>query len=381
MTRYSILILLFVIISCKNTSKEDVEIINSKNKVAQLFDNVAAKMIDDSLINSTSIGIYHNEKEYISHYGELEKGKGNTPNNKTIYEIGSLSKVITGTVLANAVLENKITLEDDVNLHLDKKYNNLSYSNQPIKIKHLITHTSGLPNMLPLELNPILADFLNYETPTKINEVLSDYDKTDFLIDIHTIKIDTIPGFKPSYSSAGTELTAYILEKVYKTDYEDLLINFLSEKIGMRDTKITLDQEEMKNLAVGYHTDNSKITLPMAKLPWGASGGIKSTTPDMVKFIKYQLENNEIVQESHRPIYRDSDDFGLGYFWEIDYSDKESGIRYLHHGGVPRSQCYVFIIPKYNFGAFIITNQSGQFTARKMNKAVKEIFDSLKNPE
>lgn len=379
MTKYFLLILTLTVISCKNKGKQSTEIKNSK--IVQLIDSVATKMIDDPLINSTSIGICYNGKEYINHYGELEKGKGNTPNNKTIYEIGSLSKVLTGTIVANAVLENKISIEDVVNKYLDEEYLNLSYLNKPIKIKHLLTHSSGLPNMLPLELNSILSDFLNYDTPSKINEVLKNYNKTKFLEDVHSINIDTVPGVKYSYSSAGTELTAHILETVYKTDYEDLLINFLSTKIGMKNTKITLKENDIKKLAVGYHTDNSKITSPMGKLPWGAGGNIKSTIPDMMKFVKYQLENNEIVQESHKPLVQYTDEFGLAYFWNIDSSNEKLGKHYVHHGGVPRSQCYIFIIPKYNLGAFIITNQCGQNTAPKMNKALNQIFDRIKETE
>lgn len=69
----------------------------------------------------------------------------------------------------------------------------------------MLTHTSGLPNMLPLEMNALLDDFLNYDTPSKINDVLKNYNKTKFFQELHAIKTDTIPGFKYAYSSAGTE--------------------------------------------------------------------------------------------------------------------------------------------------------------------------------
>lgn len=350
---------------------------NNKSELAKLIDSAAAKMIKDPLINATSIAIYFDGKESINHYGELEKGKGNTPSNETLYEIGSLSKVLTGTIIAKAVLEKRISVEDDVNQFLNEEYSNLSFSNQNIKIKHLLTHSSGFPNMLPLELNPVLSDFLNYDTPSKINEVLENYNETKFLKDLHSIIIDTIPGFKYSYSSAGTELTAHILEDIYKMDFENLLMNFLSKNLGMGNTKITLNQDEISKLAVGYHADNPEITTPMGKLAWGAAGNIKSTVPDMMKFIKYQLENDEIVQESHRLLVQFDEEFGISYFWKIDSSDQELGRYYSHHGGVPRSQCFIFIIPKHNLGAFIITNQSGKNTSSKMAEALNEIFEKI----
>ncbi|WP_050807300.1 hypothetical protein [Bizionia argentinensis] len=88
MAKYLFLLLTFTLISCNNKSTQNGVIKTEKSEIETLIDSAAAKMINDSLINSTSIGIYFDGKEYISHYGELEKRVGNTPSNKTIYEIG-----------------------------------------------------------------------------------------------------------------------------------------------------------------------------------------------------------------------------------------------------------------------------------------------------
>ncbi|WP_255552131.1 serine hydrolase [Flavobacterium sp. CSZ] len=145
----------------------------------------------------------------------------------------------------------------------------------------------------------------------------------------------------------------------------------------MQHTKISLSNQEAQRLAVGCHSDNSVITSPMPQLPWGASGNMKSTIPDMVKYIKFQLENNKIVAESHRTIVKFDKEFSIGYFWNIATEDKKLGTFYIHHGGVPRSQCYIYIVPKYNLGAFIITNQSGTDTAKVMEDALNEIFEKI----
>lgn len=369
--KFLLILLLSSVFCLAQSSKAE----NTNIKI--LIDSAASKMIKKPLIHSTSIAIVYQGKEFIGHYGELEKGKNNCPDNETIYEIGSISKTFAGTLAAKAVTEKKLNIEDEIQKYLPENYPNLKYGNQPILIKHLLSHTSGLPNMLPLEANTILQNFLNHDTPAKIDELYKNYGEKDFLRDLHKVKIDTVPGYKYSYSSTGSLLVAFILEKVYKTKYEKLLTDFLTKDIAMQNTKINLSNQEAKKLAVGYHSDNSVITSPMPQLPWGASGNMKSTVPDMVKYIKFELENNKIVAESHQPIVKFSKEFSIGYFWNIDTDDQKLGTFYIHHGGVPRSQCYIYIIPKYDLGAFIITNQSGADTAKVMSEAINEIFGKM----
>ena len=127
-----------------------------------------------------------------------------------------------------AVCENKLNIDDEIQKYLLEDYPNLKYGSQPILVKHLLSHTSGFPNMLPFQANSILHDFTNHDTPAKINELYKNYGQKDFLTNLHKVKIDTVPGYKYSYSSAGSELVAFILEKVYKTKYEELLTDYLS---------------------------------------------------------------------------------------------------------------------------------------------------------
>lgn len=371
-----LLILLLCSIFCVAQSSE-LENINIK----MFIDSAANRMIKKPLIHSASIAIVYQGKEFIGHYGELEEGKKDCPNNETIYEIGSLSKTFAGTLVAKAVCEKKLNIEDEVQRYLPENYPNLKYGTKPILIKHLLSHTSGFPNMLPFEANTILQNFTNHDTPAKINELYKNYGQKDFLRDLHKVKIDTVPGYKYSYSSAGSQLIAFILENVYKTKYEKLLTDYLSKSIAMQNTKISLSDQETKKLAVGYHSDNSTITSPMPQLPWGASGNMKSTIPDMVKYIKFQLKNNKIVAESHKTIVKFDNEFSIAYFWNIATDDKKLGTFYIHHGGVPRSQCYIYIVPKYDLGAFIITNQSGNDTAKVMEDALNEIFEKITTTE
>lgn len=341
------------------------------------IDEVAATLIEQPLLHSTSIAVVYRGQEFIRHRGNMEAGRPGIPTDATRYEIGSLSKTLAGTLMANAVLEHRLSLDDDVRMYLREDYPNLQYKGDPIRIRHLLSHTSGLPNMLPERANTVLADFTDQRTPGELNGIYAGYGKTEFFKDLHAVEIHQAPGKDYAYSSTGTELVAHILETVYKSDYESLLRGFFRDSAAMADLKIKLSETEASQLAIGYHSNNPVPTTPMPQLPWGASGNVKATVPEMVKYLEFQLADNSVVQESHRTLVEFDSEFSIGYFWNIIAGDRLKGPYYAHHGGVPRSQCYIYILPKYDLGIFVITNQSGDQTAHAMEAAIDTLVERI----
>jgi len=340
----------------------------------------ATALLRSKFLHATSIAVVYRGKEFILHQGELETGKANPPNDKTLYEIGSVSKTFAGLLLANAVLDGKAALDDPIQKYLAAAYPNLQSQGQPVRLRHLITHTSNMPGMLPLRVNTVLKDFAAHATPAKLNAAYANYGQQQFWQDLHTVDIKGPLGKDYAYSSAGTELIAHTLEKIYGMPYDVLLTQFLAREAGMQDTKLRITGKDAGRLAPGYHSDNPVITTPMPQLPWGAAGNLKSTMPDMTKYLRLQLGASPAVVESHKPLVRFQDDFSIGYFWNIG-SNRQLGTHYVHHGGVPRAQSYAYVVPKYQLGVFIITNQSGDATAAAMESALAHIFDTVEAME
>lgn len=107
------------------------------------------EMVTDKQAVGLSIGVYTNERTYYYNFGSTEKGKVSLPTEQTVYEIGSITKTFVSYVLANAVLENKVDLQDDIRKYLKGKYPNLEYKGHPIRLVHLANTTSGLPERIP----------------------------------------------------------------------------------------------------------------------------------------------------------------------------------------------------------------------------------------
>lgn len=346
--------------------------------IPSAMDRAASTLLKEKLLHATSITVVYQDQEFILHRGELKAGKANPPDDTTLYEIGSVSKTFAGLLMANAVLEGKASLDDPVQQYLPSAYPNLQIEEGPIRLRHLVTHTSTMPGMLPLPVNTILKDFTAHGTPAKLNAAYADYSREQFWQDLHTVNIKSPLGKDYAYSSAGTELVAHTLEKIYGEPYESLLAKFLAREASMHNTLLRLTDKDAARLAPGYHSDNPVATTPMPQLPWGAAGNVKSTMPDMAKYLRLQLGAHPAVRESHRPLVRFQEDFSIAYFWNIG-KNQQLGTHYVHHGGVPRTQSYIYIVPKFGLGVFIITNQSGNDTADALERALAPIFDAAES--
>ena len=374
MRSLAIILLFLTVFACKEKTKEE------KKSDFELFiersmDRNADSLLKKNGFNSVSIGIYKKGETFTKHYGQLDKGKNNKPNDSTIYEVASLTKTFTGALLAKAELDGKINLDDDIRKYLKGDFSNLEYKGQPITIKDLATHTSRLPRELPnsddLWANP------NDSLPYRLNERARGYTKEMFYEDLAKAKLDTLSGFKYAYSNVGPELIAQILENVYNQPFNQLLEKVIFDKAVMHSTTFHLNSEQRKRFANGYN-DKGELSPNFVVALSGADGGLKSTLSDLMKYMEFQFdEDNLIVAQSHKLMkYGNQRDFREGYFWQIRTND-ELGTYYFCHGGAYGTQNYFFLIPKYELGISVITNQSGPETSNELINVVNGLIEDI----
>ncbi|MCS3867264.1 CubicO group peptidase (beta-lactamase class C family) [Chryseobacterium ginsenosidimutans] len=371
MTKFSFIFFVFLSVHSFGQKKLNSSKNNFDKSVYHSMDTVADSFLKKSGANSVSIAIVKNKKTYIKHYGELDKGKGNKATNQTLFEIGSTTKIFTGTLMANAVLENKIGLDDDIRKYLNEDFSNLEFQGNPIKIKDLLVHRSGIQTPFPVTQQ--IRDkypaerFLYYK-----NRLDKAYTKELFLADLRKVKVDSLPGTGYKYGALAPELCAYILENVYKKSYNDLLNEEIFKKAGMKSTKLNLENNEI--LANGYNAKGDTME-PLTISIWGASKFLKSTMDDLSKFIKFELNsNNKVIIESHRKVYSN---INMGYFWDT-IADDNGNTNYIKDGGSNGISNVLKILPKYNLGILIIANQNDRNTGTNIEDALNKLEITLK---
>ena len=349
--------------------------ISSSSTVSAAIENNGKAFLKNKNITSVSIGVFKAGETYTQHFGEIEKGKGNPPTDETIYEIASVTKTATGYLVAKAVLEKKINLEEDVRVYLKGTYPKLEYNQKPITIKHLLTHTSGLPGFLPKEMNNVFGR-LNENVPVDYYELEKSYSKEQFLSDLKNLALTVEPGTKYTYSNVGAELVGYVLETVYEKTIDELLQESFLKKYAMLNTAIELNEAQKQKLVRGYWMSNSSPSPNQLNTLWATAGGLKMNMSDLLHYMDLQLNSADpIVAESHKVLYEEGNLLKIAYFWRV-WNDKY-GISYNHHGGTSGTQNWLFIYPKYKLGISIITNQSGPDTPNLLNKTAKKILESI----
>ena len=202
-------------------------------------------------------------------YGRVS-AQGATPNAETLFEIGSITKVFSGLLLADMVERREVALDDPVRKYLPESVKMPSRNGREITLADLTTHTSGLPR-IPSNMNPsdLENPYAKYG-PAELYAFLSSY----------TLTRD--PGAW-EYSNLGVGLLGHALARRAGMSYEELLRRRVLDPLGMKSTTITLTAEHRAHMATA-HDENIK---PVSWWDFDAvagAGAIRSTASDMLTF-------------------------------------------------------------------------------------------------
>lgn len=276
------------------------------------------------------------------HFG-LTKPGGTEVNEQTVYEIGSISKTFTALLLSIAVDEGKVKLNDPISQYIEHPPKEMS---EPITLAHLSDHTSGLPRM-PANFRP--ADPLNPYV---------DYTKQHMLefIQYHTMRRDV--GAEYEYSNLAQGLLGSILEDVYGMTYEELVIEKIAKPMGMQKTRVTFNDEMKSNLALPFNNGQQVKNWDIPAL--AGAGAIRSSTADMVKYVKASLglqeyQDNNSLARTHQPRHdKAPGDLSVGLGWHIRHG--ENGDIIWHNGGTGGYRAFAGFHPDSRRGVVVLTN-------------------------
>jgi D-alanyl-D-alanine-carboxypeptidase/D-alanyl-D-alanine-endopeptidase len=248
-------------------------------EIAGAVDKLVQPYLDAHVVNAISIGVVQGDKQWSRHYGQLSEKQPKKPDDQTIYELGSISKVFTGILLADAVVQKRVRLNQAVGELVPELKANEEVG-EAIQLKHLSTHVSGLPRM-PINMRP--AD---------IENPYADYDRDMMIAFLTKLKPIRKPGVKGEYSNLAVGLLGQILAIEADQSYMQLLKQNLTGPLEMSQTSVKLGADQQSHLAPPHDSDR-QVTKNWDLNSFVGAGGIRSNTTDMLKFISAQLKPNK----------------------------------------------------------------------------------------
>ena len=313
--------LLLGVVFCQsfNTAKLDslFETLEANNK----FMGSMAMSADGNIIYSKAVG-----------KADIESGKNLDPNTK--FRIGSISKMFTAVMILKAAEENKLTLDQTIDQYFPAIENA-----DKISIDQLLTHHSGIHNFTN---DP---EYLNYHTQPKSEKELLDI--------ITKGKGDFMPGSKGEYSNSNYVLLSFILEKVYRKKFSDILQMNITKPLGLANTfvgnRINISNNESNSYKFGGGWKKERETD--MSIPLGA-GAVVSNTSDLLKFIESLFAGKILSAASLEKMKMMEDGFGKGLF-SVPFFDKTG---YGHTGGIDGFQSVLYYFPKDNVGIVVLSN-------------------------
>lgn len=286
-----------------------------------------------------------------------------------IFELASVSKQFTAMIIMMLKEKGKLNYDDLVEKYLDIPY-------KKITIRHLLTHTSGLPDYqeimdkhwdkTKIAGNKEILEYLNKYVPPKLFE----------------------PGTKYEYSNTGYILLASIAEKTSGEDFIKLCRKWIFKPLKMQSTNIRTLQEKAatKNFALGHiYVPERKEYIRADSFPssdytiWLGNrkgpGRISSTAADLLKWDQAlyteKLVKTSTLQEAFQPIKLSSDSLSnYGFGWWIR-TDTSAG-KIVYHGG--DNPGYINLIVRYiNQHKTIIFLSNNAYSYHKLNELIQQV--------
>lgn len=200
------------------------------------------------------------------------KGLPNIAPEQHLFEIGSISKVFTGLLLAQAVSDKKLSLTSTLRDLLGPDFTFADPNVAGITLEQLSTHTSGLPR-LPPNIGP---------HPDTCPDPYAAYDRAALHDFLH---VATLPGPAPhpaAYSNLAVGLLGDLLAAQNTTTWEQLVIDRIAKPLGMTDTRVTLDPDSQKRLAPPFEGAKPGTNWHFQAL--AGAGALRSSAADLIRF-------------------------------------------------------------------------------------------------
>ncbi len=323
---------------------------------------ILSKMKETNIPSLTISLIKDDEIVYTRGYGFKDVKAGIPTSPSTLYGIGSVTKSFTCLSIMKLWSEGKLNPNDPINKYLDGEY---EIEGEPIRIWHLMTHSSGIPALAYAEnfIRGVTGEHKKYYPFASPKDVIS-------FMDGWRGWVEGKPGEKFFYLNEGYVLLGKIIEEVSGKPYSEYLKENILLPLNMKRSYFEKHEVEGDgDYAKPYIVDREGRYIESV-IPYGikADGGLISNVLDLSEYIKMYLRYGEgfidrkYIEEMFKPRIKRYDDGDIVdyYGYGLGISNTFYGKTLIGHGGsVLVYTAYMGFVPDENIGVALLANSYG----------------------
>ncbi len=299
-----------------------------------------------------AVAVRMNGKTSFFNYGMADNAQNRPVTADSIFNLGSVGKVFATTLLAQAVKNGELSLDDPVAKYITELQRGGDV--RRITLGELASHSSGLPNR-PQE----------YETWHK-----GRFTWPDFVRFLNSWKASPNhePGQQYLYSDAAMVLLRVALERRFNTRFAALMHQRLTGPLGMTSTALPLPRDLLGRAVQGYNPSGRSLGRPGMEggtFQWPGSGQIYSSSRDMATFLAANLGElpghgpiENAMAFAHQGIFTVSPRLTIGLAWQIVSAGNFTIID--KNGGLNNTSTYIGFAPQKKLGVVILVNRGRQ---------------------
>jgi CubicO group peptidase (beta-lactamase class C family) len=326
--------------------------VSDRGDLEAFFDGAVNVQLESKHIAGAVVAVVAGDKVVFTKgygYADVEARRKVDPE-KTLFRIGSISKLFTWTAVMQQVEEGKLDLDADVNTYLKDVAIPPTFK-EPITLKHLMTHTPGFDDPViglfahQPEARP-LAEVLRAQMPTRVRP----------------------PGVIASYSNHGTAIAGYAVACVAGKPWEDYVEQRILKPLGMEHTLVRQPAEDSlpADMSKGYKWEEGHfVAKGFEYVPIAPAGCMSMSGADAARFMLAYLHDGQLgngrilkpetAQRMRKPLFRHHPETGAMCYGFMEFRRNDQ--RMLGHGGATLYfHSLMQMIPERRVGVFMSFN-------------------------
>jgi CubicO group peptidase (beta-lactamase class C family) len=302
-------------------------------------------------VPGVSIGVLHAGRVDTRGFGVTNVEHPLPVTDETVFQVGSISKTFTGTMMMRLVEQGRVRLDAAVRTYLPGFRVRDETASRDATVADLLTHMGGWEG-----------------------DIFEDTGEGEDAVAKYVAQLKDVEQVAPlrsvwSYNNAGFVVAGRIVEVVTGQTYERALQELVLTPLALVRTYITPSDVMTRRFAVGHGPRGATVLRPW---PIGryahAAGGVICTAVDLLKYAQFHLGDgtsggtrvlgSSTLQQMHRTAFvKQGMDGEMAITWHVSSTD---GVRQVGHGGGTLGQVsHLSLVPQRNFAIAILTNSAG----------------------